>query len=632
MSSNDDPRQRPDSSNETQPLLGGNGDGSDAIGQHIAWDNSVVDHYHHDGSPSSPVLDPSSMSLKVPSFFSLNYNSLKAAVTLNFPSSTSSATAGGSNNSSNPYAMTYTAGEDASRLAMVAKQLGLERQRKARAPVRSIELNFDHALSIMATATPHYGLGGRSGGRRAQPEARPQPQPTLKWGETLAGVAGNILEWYDFAVFGYFGDVLGKVFFPPSEGHTATLASFAVFGGAFIARPAGGVVLGYIGDVYGRKVALRTSIFLMAFPTFFLGCLPSFAQVGYFSPILLIIVRLLQGLSVGGQLLSSLVFTLERSPPAQWGLYGSFVFATGNLGTLLGGLVGYWIRAHLSPEQLLSYGWRIPFWMGVLVSWSGLYLRNDETNNDENDATATTTTTPDTEQQHQTLTANKKQKDVQQDDQKPKSTPNPLLLVLEPQNIRPLLACATVPMLWSTGFYLTFVWMPIFMTTMSDCVVPHAFAVNSLALLFSVVLLFPIAGWLSDIVPGGRRTVMTVGGISVAILTPWYLFPSISESGEFGTALSAQILLGVCLSFWGSPMCAWLVEAFPQDSEAKLTSMAIGYNVALAIVGGLTPALATYLVDASGPESPAWIYSIVAFVALFGLWIIAPAPNAASGQ
>ena len=174
--------------------------------------------------------------------------------------------------------------------------------------------------------------------------------------ETLAGVAGNVLEWYDFAVFGYFGDVIGDVFFPKQEGNAATMEAFVLFGGAFLMRPVGGVFLGYLGDVYGRKQALITSIFLMAFPTFAMGCLPSYERIGYWSTLLLVITRLLQGMSVGGQLMASLVFTLENVPQEQWGLYGSFVWATGNFGVLLGGLVGTIIRRSLTNEQLIAFG------------------------------------------------------------------------------------------------------------------------------------------------------------------------------------------------------------------------------------------------------------------------------------
>jgi Sugar (and other) transporter len=148
--------------------------------------------------------------------------------------------------------------------------------------------------------------------------------------QTIASVAGNVLEWYDFSVFGYLSDILGEVFFPPNQKggtESTTTESYLVFGLAFLMRPIGGAMLGYIGDKYGRKKALVFSIFLMAFPTFIMGTLPGYNTVGGWAIFFLVIVRLLQGLSVGGQLVSSLVFMLENHNPAHWGLYGSFAMS-----------------------------------------------------------------------------------------------------------------------------------------------------------------------------------------------------------------------------------------------------------------------------------------------------------------
>mmetsp|Transcript_14014 Transcript_14014/g.41037 ORF Transcript_14014/g.41037 Transcript_14014/m.41037 type:complete len:408 (+) Transcript_14014:285-1508(+) len=382
------------------------------------------------------------------------------------------------------------------------------------------------------------------------------------------------------------------------------MESFAVFGGAFLARPLGGLLLGYLGDVYGRKKALTVSIFLMAFPTFAMGCLPSYEQVGYTSTILLIIIRLLQGMSVGGQLMSSLIFTLESVPHEQWGLYGSFVWATGNLGVLLGSIVGYAIRSSFNHEELVKYGWRIPFLSGIVVSIAGFYLRSSEDNDEKNDG--------------------RKEKDNKQGDCPQKQ--NPIHAMLATENLRPLVASAMVPMLWSSGFYLSFVWMAVYMTDLVDNPVPHALAVNSMALLGSVVLFFPIAGWLSD--KYGRRTIMSIGGASIALLAP-FLIEAIGK-GDPWLSFWSQMFLGICLSFWGSPMGAWLVESF--EPEARLTSVATGYNTAHAIVGGSTPAVATFLVDAVGPTSPGWIYVIISLIAMAGLWVVAPPPPSASSS
>ena len=136
--------------------------------------------------------------------------------------------------------------------------------------------------------------------------------------QTVAGTLGNVLEWYDFALFGFFSDIIAELFFPPSDNSDGTnenlVRSFAVYGGAFIMRPVGGAVIGYLGDKHGRKYALVTSLFLMAVPTFLMGCLPTYSQIGSWSTALLVICRLLQGMSVGGQLPASLIYTVETRP------------------------------------------------------------------------------------------------------------------------------------------------------------------------------------------------------------------------------------------------------------------------------------------------------------------------------
>lgn len=420
-----------------------------------------------------------------------------------------------------------------------------------------------------------------SQGQNEQAQQRVQQQPRF---QTLASVAGNVLEWYDFAVFGFFADIIGQVFFPLQHTNNSNhqiVESFAIFGGAFLMRPIGGILLGWIGDRYGRKKALEISIFLMALPTFAMGCLPTYQQVGSLSVVLLIVVRLLQGLSVGGQLMSSLVYTLEQKDPNSWGLYGSYVLASANFGTLLGGLVAASLRAVLSEDEMLHYGWRLPFLSGILVSICGLYLKYA------------------CDEEFHEVTAIK----------------NPLKQAFS--NVRALAASCLVPMLWAAGFYLTFVWMAIYMKKLVIPPVPHAFWVNSCALLVSVCLLFPAAGILSD--RYGRSRTMTVGGVAFAVMAPLCVF--LIGRGDAVLAFFAQSGLGICLSLWGAPMMAWLVESFPPD--ARLTSVAIGYNVAQAIMGGATPSLATVMADL-WYLSPGFLLTAVALCSLIGLHCVAP--------
>jgi MHS family proline/betaine transporter-like MFS transporter len=246
------------------------------------------------------------------------------------------------------------------------------------------------------------------------------------------------------------------------------------------------------------------------------------------------------------------------------------------------------MREYLSPEALHSWGWRVPFLSGIIVSFSGVYLKWFCPEDDPH-------------LYHVAPTHG-----------------NPIKMAFAEGNRRSLLASAMVPILWSAGFYLTFVWMAIYMTDLIEPPVPKAFAVNSASLLFSVCLLFPVAGHLSD--KYGRLIIMTIGGVGMTLLSP-ILIIAVGQGDPMGAFL-AQSLLGISLSFWGSPMCAWLVESF--EPAARLTSVAIGYNLAQAFVGGATPALATLMVNTFGPNSPGFLLTGLAIVSIIGLLCVAP--------
>ena len=163
---------------------------------------------------------------------------------------------------------------------------------------------------------------------------------------------GNILEWYDFAIFGALADVLGERFFPEHMSGTALIASLSLFGSAFFMRPIGGWLMGYVGDNYGRKRALEVSVITMMIPSFLMGCVPTFAEIGWASTVCLVVLRLLQGLAVGGEMTGAFVFTIETTNGRNRGVWGAVVKATGLSGTALGmGYVAY-LRYHLSQQAL----------------------------------------------------------------------------------------------------------------------------------------------------------------------------------------------------------------------------------------------------------------------------------------
>ena len=191
----------------------------------------------------------------------------------------------------------------------------------------------------------------------------------------IAGIAGNVMEWYDFGIYGYFATNIGHHFFPAHDAVSSLIAAFGAFAAGFLMRPFGSLIFGYIGDKRGRKVALTTSVAMMAIPTFLIGALPTYQQIGVPASVLLVLMRLLQGLSVGGEYTTSAVFLVERSVAGRRGFQGSFAPVGSCSGILLGSAVGAIVTTVLDRASVDSWGWRVPFLIGVTVGIVGLYIR-----------------------------------------------------------------------------------------------------------------------------------------------------------------------------------------------------------------------------------------------------------------
>ncbi|MGD8562792.1 MAG: MFS transporter, partial [Desulfarculaceae bacterium] len=193
---------------------------------------------------------------------------------------------------------------------------------------------------------------------------------------TIGGAFGNILEWYDFAVFGYFAPVIGANFFPAQDKLAALINAFGVFAAGYLMRPIGGIIFGHIGDRLGRKRALQLSVALMAIPTTLLGLLPSYASIGVTASVLLVVLRLVQGLSVGGELIGSISFITEMAPARRRGFLGSWTLFSAIGGVMLGSAVATLLHWVLSDASLHSWGWRLPFLAGILIGGFGLWMRS----------------------------------------------------------------------------------------------------------------------------------------------------------------------------------------------------------------------------------------------------------------
>eukprot|EP00567_Pseudictyota_dubia_P014247 CAMPEP_0197439528 /NCGR_PEP_ID=MMETSP1175-20131217/6237_1 /TAXON_ID=1003142 /ORGANISM="Triceratium dubium, Strain CCMP147" /LENGTH=493 /DNA_ID=CAMNT_0042969455 /DNA_START=151 /DNA_END=1632 /DNA_ORIENTATION=- len=430
---------------------------------------------------------------------------------------------------------------------------------------------------------------------------------------SLAGVAGNMLEWFDFACFGYFSDIIGNNFFPPNQGgHAALVQSFAVFGLAFLARPFGGALIGQMGDKAGRKLALETALLLMAFPTFAMGCLPTFSVAGYFATVLLILCRIAQGLSVGGQVMTSVVFTMERSPASRWGVWGSAVMSAATAGVTLGSLFSYILREALDDDQLNSWGWRIPFFFGLLGVVPGLYLKKHGKEH------------PIPEMEGTAVGLDEEQRGP------PRRQESVIVEAFSRQNMRTLVAVTLVGALPAAAYYVVFIWLAIFMDTIVDPPVPHAFLINTIVGILGIIFMI-FGGWLADCYRHYDR-LMIMSGICLGVSCP-FLLRAIG-GGNPVVAFFCQSTLGLFLLVWNGGMLPWMVSSFPPS--LRLTSVSIGYNISVCVFGGFAPTIATILVDNYDITSPGIFVSVIALLSIIGV-LIAPkrqdtAPGAYAGS
>jgi len=388
-----------------------------------------------------------------------------------------------------------------------------------------------------------------------------------------ASVVGNALELYDYSLYGYFAAILASQFFPSEDPVSSLLATYGVFASGFILRPLGGIFFGNIGDRFGRKVALQISILLMALPTFCIGCLPNYSQVGLLAPILLTFLRLLQGVSVGGELVGSYAFLSEHAPANQKGFMGAWNLVGCFGGKLLGTVVSGGLSFLMAPALLQSYGWRIPFLSGIIFVLLGFYIRKQITETPIFKKMAAEKTTS--------------------------CKPVREALTEAPGQI---LRSAGAGIINTTSNYVLFIFFPVFLVTQFKLSYAQAMISNFLSLLLCLFLL-PLAGHLSDLF--GRRIVQLAGIFAlIALIYPafiaisWNIFPI--------TCL-AQMTLAICYALLYGPFPAFLSELFPD--RIRYTGSAIGYNLTVALFGGLTPLIATWLIKMfESPFAPAvWV-------------------------
>lgn len=393
-----------------------------------------------------------------------------------------------------------------------------------------------------------------------------------------AGTAGNIVEWYDFAVYGYFAAIIGKLFFPSGSELTSLLLAVGTFGVGFVMRPVGALILGTYADRHGRKSAMLVTIIMMALGTAMIGLTPTYASIGIAAPLIIVAARMLQGLSAGGELGSSTAFLVEHAPPGKRRLYASFQMCSQGAALLAGSLMGAVLTSTLSTVELQNWGWRIPFLVGLVIGPIGLYIRSKIDETPEYKAT------------------------------RPTSTP---IADAMRTHSREVFIGFGITIAWTVCVYAFLIYMPTYAVRELHLPPSASLWANSIGLVM-VAVGSPLFGRLSDAI--GPRLPMIAASATMAVVT-YPLFVFMTHSPTFGSLIGVQIIFGILTAMYTGPAAALMAELYP--TQIRSTGLSIGYNFAVTIFGGFAPFIATGLIAVTGDRLAPTYYIVASMVISF---------------
>jgi len=395
----------------------------------------------------------------------------------------------------------------------------------------------------------------------------------------VATSIGNALEFYDLVVYGYFATMLARQFFPVHDRTVSLLLTFGTFALSYLARPVGALVLGSYSDRHGRKASLTLSIAMMTIGTGMVAVMPSYATIGIAAPILIFVSRLLQGFSAGGEFGSSTAFLVEHMP-ARSGFMSSWQFASQGASVLLASLFGALVTLLLTPPQIESWGWRIPFAFGLLIGPIGLYIRRKMEE------------TPEFE--------------------KAEKVASPVREVIATQKERLLIGIGSLILTTTANYMLLY--MPTYASRQLGLPKSSGFIATLVAGLI-VMVLVPFVGHLSDKI--GRTRIMLVAG-SIFFLTVYPAFIFMNAHPSLLTLLGAVIWVALLKATYFAPIPALMSDLFP--TATRTTGMAFSYNIGTTIFGGFTPLAVTWMIALTHNNLAPGIYlMIAAIVSLFTL-------------
>lgn len=405
--------------------------------------------------------------------------------------------------------------------------------------------------------------------------------------QILAAVIGNALEWYDFVIYGFLTVIISRLFFPSESEYASLLMAMATFGVGFFMRPVGGILIGMYADRKGRKAALQLIILLMTISIAMIAFAPTYAAIGAAAPMLIVLARLLQGIATGGEFASATSFLVESAPAGRRGFYGSLQMVGQSAAALAGAAAGMLLTQGLTPEQIDSWGWRLPFMFGLLIGPVGLWIRRH---------------------------LNETEAFIQAS----QSNEAPVGLMALWRSYRRSIAVSFGLVVSSTiMYYVVLIYMPTYAKTQLNIPLGQAFIAQVVGLL-CLTIATPFFGILSDRI--GRRPVLMLASVLYFVL-PYPLFSWLqADPGLFRLAVM-QVLLCSAVAVGFGAISTALAEQFPV--RMRSTGLALAYNFAVMMFGGFAQLIVTWLIIATGtPLAPAYYVMFGAVVGLCSAYFL----------
>jgi MHS family proline/betaine transporter-like MFS transporter len=405
-----------------------------------------------------------------------------------------------------------------------------------------------------------------------------------------AAALGNAMEWFDFGVYGFVAYVLGKVFFPEASPSVQMIAALATFSVPFLIRPLGGLFFGRLGDKYGRQKVLAATIVIMSLSTFAIGLIPSYDSIGIWAPILLLLAKMAQGFSVGGEYTGASIFVAEYAPDRKRGFLGSWLDFGSIAGFVLGAGVVVLISAVIGEEAFQSWGWRLPFFLALPLGMIGLYLRH------------ALEETPAFQQHVEQL--------EQGDREGLAGGPKVSFKEVATKHWRSLMTCVGVVVVTNVTYYMLLTYMPSYLSHNLHYSENHGVLII-IAIMVGMLFVQPMIGFVSDKI--GRKPFILFGSIALFFLAiPAFM---LINSGKLGLIFSGLLIIAVVLNFFIGVMASTLPAMFP--THIRYSALASAFNISI-LVAGLTPTAMAWLVETTNNlYMPAYYLMVFAVLGLF---------------